>query len=87
MFCKFLHFHKTKHLGLRIDNLHGTPVHVAEAMLDAARLVNPNIIIVAELFTGAKRFKSFFKKKKILELNFNENSKEMKTKMLNYVVD
>lgn len=49
--------------GIRLDNAHSTPLHVSEYLLAKARLVNPNLIVVAELFTCDANMDSLFVKK------------------------
>ena len=38
--------------GVRLDNCHSTPLPVLKHLIQVMRKINPNIIIIAELFTG-----------------------------------
>lgn len=58
--------------GFRLDNCHSTPLQVGVAIIDAGRRVNPNLYIMAELFTGKEEMDLKF----VRELGINSLVRE-----------
>mmetsp|Transcript_19591 Transcript_19591/g.35971 ORF Transcript_19591/g.35971 Transcript_19591/m.35971 type:complete len:1576 (-) Transcript_19591:43-4770(-) len=46
--------------GIRMDNAHGTPIQVSSHLLEVARAANPNLLVVAELFTSDPKLDRLF---------------------------
>lgn len=62
--------------GFRLDNTHSTPVHVCQYLLQAARTKNPNLFVMAELFTSSAKLDAMFCQK----LNLNGLVRELQNR-------